>query len=47
MKYYIHGRYGPMEIALKRIGLKVVCAEKHGKRTVITVTRYETRKKVF
>jgi hypothetical protein len=47
MKYYIHGHYGPMEIALKRVGLKVVCTEKHGKKIVITVTRYENRKKEF
>jgi len=47
MKYYLHGRYGPMEIALKKVGLRVVCVEKHGKKTVITVTRYEARKKEF
>jgi len=47
MKSYNHGCYGPMEIALKRAGLKVICAEKQGKKMVITVTRYESRKKVF
>ena len=47
MNYYIHGHYEPMEIALKRVGLKVVCVEKHGKKMVITVTRYESGKKVF
>jgi len=47
MKYYFHGRYGLMEKALKRVGLRVVFAEKHGKKTVITVTRYESRKKEF
>jgi len=47
MADYIHGRYGPMETALKKVGLKVVCAEKHGKKIVITVTRYEARKKVI
>jgi len=36
-----------MEIALKRVGLKVICAEKHGKKIVITVTRYEAGKRVF
>ena len=45
MKYYILGRYEPMEIALKRVGLRVVYAEKHGKKTVITITRYKARKK--
>ena len=45
MKYYNHGRYEPMEIALKRAGLKVVCIEKHGKKIVITVTRYEQPEK--
>jgi hypothetical protein len=45
MKFYIHDRYGSMEIALKRVGLKIVCMEKHGKKTVFTVTRYEARKK--
>jgi len=44
MKYYIHGHYEPMETALKRAGLKVVYAEKHGKKIVITVTRYEAGK---
>jgi len=45
MKYYNHGRYEPMEIALKRVGLKVVYTEKHGKKIVITVTRYEQSEK--
>jgi len=47
MKYYKQGRYGPMETALKRLGLKVIYAEKHGKKIVITVTRYEAGKRVF
>ena len=47
MKYYFHGRYGSMEKALKRVGLRVVFAEKHGKKTIITVTRHGTRKKEF
>ena len=41
MEYYKHDRYEPIEIALKRAGLKVVCMEKHGKKIIITVTRYE------
>jgi len=45
LEYYIHGRYVPMETALERAGLKVVCAEKHGKKIIITVARYEARKK--
>ena len=40
MKYFKHDRYEPMETALKRVGLKVICVEKHGKKIVITVTRY-------
>ncbi|MDR2702312.1 MAG: hypothetical protein LBB72_07770 [Spirochaetaceae bacterium] len=44
MKYYNNGRYKPMEIALKELGLKAVNTEKHGNKTVITVTR-ENRKK--
>ena len=48
MKYYNHDHYGSMEIALKKVGLKVVCAEKHGKKIVITVTRYgQPARKVF
>ena len=45
MKYYNHGRYEPMETALESAGLKVVCAEKHGKKVVITVTRYKQPEK--
>ena len=37
----------PMQTALKKAGFKVVEVEKHGKKIVITVTRYETRKKLF
>jgi len=40
-------RYKPLETALKRTGLKVVCMEKHGKKMVITVARYGARQKVF
>jgi len=47
MEYYSLDRYGPMEIALKRVGLKVVCAERHGKRIVITVTRYGEPEKKY
>jgi hypothetical protein len=36
-----------MEIALKKVGLKVIYAEKHGKKLVITVIRYEAGKRVF
>ena len=37
----------PMLTALKKAGFKVAEVEKHGKKIVITVTRYETGKKVF
>jgi len=40
MEYLDHARYEPMKIALKGAGLKVVYVEKHGNKTVITVTRY-------
>ena len=46
MKYPKYVRYEPMETALKRVGLKVVCMEKHGKKIVITVTQYEQPKKM-
>jgi hypothetical protein len=46
MTYYNNGRYEPMETALRRVGLKVICVEKHGKRVVITVTRYGQSRKV-
>jgi len=37
----------PMLTALKKAGFKVAEVEKHGKKIVITVTRYEIGKKVF
>ena len=42
--YSNHIRYEPMEKALKRVGLKAIYVEKHGNKTVITVTRYEQSK---
>jgi len=44
MEYSNYIRREPMEKALKKAGLKVVYVEKHGNKTVITVTRYEQSK---
>jgi len=43
-EYSGHIRCESMEKALKKAGLKVVYVEKHGNKTVITVTRYEQSK---
>jgi len=40
MKYYNFDRNKPIEKALRMVGLKDVFMEKHGKKMVITVTRY-------
>jgi len=40
MKYFNPDRYKQLETALKSVGLNIVFMEKHGKKTVITVTRY-------
>jgi hypothetical protein len=44
MEYSKHIRCESMEKALKKAGLKVVYVEKHGNKTIITVTRYEQSK---
>jgi tRNA U55 pseudouridine synthase TruB len=40
-------QHKPMLTALKKAGFKVVELVKHGKKIVITVTRYEAGKRVF
>jgi len=41
MKFYNIDRFKPIEIALKMVGLRVVCLEQNRKKTIITVTRYK------
>jgi len=39
MEYHNNGRYKPIETALKKLDLKTITTEKHGNKTIITVTR--------